>query len=725
MNGVWHMANGVWSENQLLAISNKLSAINVSSPVEGANETHLDLNWTVFGGLGNKPGEFIEPTSLAFDSRDRLVIADTFNYRLQRLDITADKIEVIGAYGNLPGEFNVPRGLDVDMYGNTWVTDTGNHRIQISDANGDRWFIVGTRGKGISELNVPRDLVFDRKGRAWIADCDNHRIKIYYRHVDKWIILGRLGRRAGEFYYPRNVSIDLRDNLWVSDTGNHRIQKFDLTSRKWKIFGRRGSCPGEFCFPRGITFDPEGNLWIADAGNNRIQVYSLAFKRWIVIGKYGKGAGEFKEPHEVIFDRKGRAWIVDTNNNRIQQGETYSHIITKCASSPAQPDNPTYSQILKKIRMGKGRVGSSSSAARKEDFEISSFTEELKKYYDKFANIYAADEQGWMQDAAESIFNKVLPSALVKGGSLLDLAIGRGLISCYAIRYGIGKIIGVDISSEMLKYAHKNLEKINLAVNHKVEIILIEGNALNIIEVLKEGNIFKEFNIIVLGNFLFYYPHKERIKLLSQCKELLAKGGYLVILYRIYDEALTIFNGVRYRCSCSKEQYVSEIRNLGLIGAEFYVANEQDDEEFFGAPVEEGFKYQLRQTLNIGGKQWNINGPRIINENVVVWGKNISSSPAGMFLISLSSTVMGYLDVSETNFFKGNLPESRSVAEAFQSIKNFNASKFAFFIIVNGDTFTDLLGSDGSFLKSYIKGIYFWVIGNSHNLSSSYNSTTS
>ena len=80
--------------------------------------------------LGTGLGQFNEPTGVAVDSQDRIVIADRFNHRIQVCTGDGD-CTAFGGLGSADGQLDSPWGVAVDAGDRIIVTDSGNSRIQV------------------------------------------------------------------------------------------------------------------------------------------------------------------------------------------------------------------------------------------------------------------------------------------------------------------------------------------------------------------------------------------------------------------------------------------------------------------------------------------------------------------------------------------------------------------------------------------------------------------
>ena len=177
------------------------------------------------GGMDD--GELWWPSALAFDSKDRLYIADEFLQRVCQFSKEGQLLCQWGTEGSDDGQFNRPSAIAVDSEDVLYVTDSMNHRVQKFTGDG--------------------------------------------RFIGKW---GQPGDGAGQFNMPWGIAVDNHGDVYVADWRNDRVQKFDPTGTFLNEWGRPGDDEGQFHRPAGVAVDSDGMIYVADWGNERVQVLS-------------------------------------------------------------------------------------------------------------------------------------------------------------------------------------------------------------------------------------------------------------------------------------------------------------------------------------------------------------------------------------------------------------------------------------------------------------------
>jgi len=259
------------------------------------------------------------PLGVAVDAAGNLVIADSNNHRIRRVDATTQQITTI-AGGSTPGSTGdngpatgarlfVPQGLAFDADGHLYIADSFNARVRRIDAvSGDITTVAGsaTSGSGgdglqatSAQLSNPTAVALDGAGNLYIADRNNHRV----RRVDAAGVittvagtgtLGELGdgglATAARLQFPSGVAADAAGNVYVADTDNHRLRRIDPGGVITTVGGAidpDGMGPldrARLADPRALVRAPAFTL-IAGGATGTAQVVDAAAVR-VVAGRY-------------------------------------------------------------------------------------------------------------------------------------------------------------------------------------------------------------------------------------------------------------------------------------------------------------------------------------------------------------------------------------------------------------------------------------------------------
>lgn len=199
------------------------------------------------------------PQSLALDRDGNLLIADTFNHVVRKLDhsgkltIFAGSVAGFGGDGGLAtnAQMSLPMAVTVGPDGSVYVSDAGNSRIRQITPDGKIKTIVGfgpaadTYGGGYGGDGGPAakgrlfsatDLKCDAAGNLYIVDSGNHRIRVIRGGIINTIAgNGQQGSSgagkaatAAELNTPQKIVLAKDGTMFISERANHAIYKLDL-----------------------------------------------------------------------------------------------------------------------------------------------------------------------------------------------------------------------------------------------------------------------------------------------------------------------------------------------------------------------------------------------------------------------------------------------------------------------------------------------------------------
>ncbi|KAL4436388.1 hypothetical protein ABPG77_009950 [Micractinium sp. CCAP 211/92] len=99
-----------------------------------------------------------------------LYVADNLNNRVQYFDASNGAyLGQFGGSGSQPGQLAAPAYIDVTVDGNVVVADTGNHRIQRLDPTGNPQLAFGTQGTGPGQFQDASKAPAERAPCLWLA----------------------------------------------------------------------------------------------------------------------------------------------------------------------------------------------------------------------------------------------------------------------------------------------------------------------------------------------------------------------------------------------------------------------------------------------------------------------------------------------------------------------------------------------------------------------------
>ena len=243
------------------------------------------------GAVSTVARGFNTPSGVAVDPSGNLYVADTGNHVIKRVT-PAGEISIVAGDGR-PGyadgpavraRFNGPIGVAVDEKGRVIVADTYNDRIRRVDADGMVRTIAGSADTGSvdgpadqAQFNTPCGVAVGRDGSIYVADTGNDAI----RRIAPDGTVGTVDLGSGEsLFHPLAIAAD-GGTLFVTGE-NNRVVEVTPSGGARTVAGSRagfadGTGPGaRFRAPSGIAVVAPGRLVVADTRNRLVRLVAAA-----------------------------------------------------------------------------------------------------------------------------------------------------------------------------------------------------------------------------------------------------------------------------------------------------------------------------------------------------------------------------------------------------------------------------------------------------------------
>lgn len=318
----------------------------------------------VSGSVGSGDGlgmaaKFSSPSALVVDASGDVFIADTGNHVIRKLTrdgMVSTYAGFAGTFGAADGagsasRFNQPGGIALDFQGNLIVVDTWNHTLRRIDREGVVSTIAGSPGNPghsdgpsiVAAFRAPQGIAIGSTGIIYISDTQNHVI----RRVALDGVVSTLAGAPGvggnsdgvgsesRFSRPTGLAFGPDGNLYIADTGNRLIRRLTLDGVVTTISGAPsagramdGFGPAAvFQSPEGIVSSPHGGLLVSDSTNGTIRRVSLTGEVVTFSGTPlasgsmdGTGvAASFESPYGIAVDSAQDVYVADTLNHTVRK----------------------------------------------------------------------------------------------------------------------------------------------------------------------------------------------------------------------------------------------------------------------------------------------------------------------------------------------------------------------------------------------------------------------
>jgi sugar lactone lactonase YvrE len=303
------------------------------------------------------------PGGLAVTPDGDLYFADSNNHVIRRIDARNRMTTVVGnsaAGAAFAGDYGpaTAAGLDTPSDvafapdGDLLIADSYNHRIRRVDR--DTGIIATIAGSGeaayngdhqpavLAALHWPTAVAAAPNGDVYIADTLNYRIRMVDHATGLIHTIAGIGApaengdvgdggpaAAARLNMPSDVAIGARGDIYIADMHHQRVRKVDAATRiistmagsgLWGYSGDGGpAIEAALAGPAGIDVVPDRGsgvtLYIADYYNGRVRVVDA---RGIIRDISSNGRLTFEAPSRVVFAaRRGTLWIADSNGDKL------------------------------------------------------------------------------------------------------------------------------------------------------------------------------------------------------------------------------------------------------------------------------------------------------------------------------------------------------------------------------------------------------------------------
>ncbi len=191
------------------------------------------------------------PMGIAIQTDGKIVIADFNNNAIKRMNDDGTGIVTLNS------GFDKPRGVAIQSDGKILVADTFNNAIKRMNADGTGVVTLGSGFKG------PQGVAIQADGKIVIADTNNNVIKRMNSDGTNIVTL------ATGFSYPTHVAIQADGKIIVADDISNVIKRMNSDGTNIETLATG------FNYPSNVAIQTDGNIIVADYVNALIKRISM------------------------------------------------------------------------------------------------------------------------------------------------------------------------------------------------------------------------------------------------------------------------------------------------------------------------------------------------------------------------------------------------------------------------------------------------------------------
>ena len=328
--------------------------------------------------------QFSNPTSIAFDDEGALLVTDTANAAVRRVepDGTTTRVAGTGEEGYsgdggpaTEGKLHLPQWITAGPNGGFYVADSNNNAIRRFEVGGNITTVAGGNGSGSAgdggqavdaKLSNPLGVDVEPDGTFYVAESGSHRV----RKVDSDGTISTIAGGNGGGYTgnggpaadaklknPSGVAVAEDGSIYVSEWGNNVVRRITADGTIEFFNGWRPESERETASERPLAKRGRGPRYVAIASDGTIyyvreSTSGPAVKRVTPDGEIepfagGNGRGyagdggpatdaKFSFIEDLHVGTDGHVYVVDTEANVVRKIDD-SGIITTVAGNGERP----------------------------------------------------------------------------------------------------------------------------------------------------------------------------------------------------------------------------------------------------------------------------------------------------------------------------------------------------------------------------------------------------
>jgi streptogramin lyase len=271
------------------------------------------LQW---GGVGNDPGEFYQPTGVAIGPDSTVYVSDAQNYRIQRFTRSGDFLGQRSLRELSEYYPPFPLAIAAGSKGLIYVRVMGIGVVKLSpDLEYIGRLAHASWGRNAMAVDGSGNLYVAGIGREapWEGEAVVWKLSPEDEELAAWRV--PLSRDASG-WRPQGIAVDRDQNVYVSaqEIGTIRdsVWKFEPDGglvAKWSFRWKRGE--------RGIAVDSKGNLYSVDSVEGRVYKFDSRGRMVAYWSEVSPNHEPLDMPLDIAVDQEDFIYVADWSHHRI------------------------------------------------------------------------------------------------------------------------------------------------------------------------------------------------------------------------------------------------------------------------------------------------------------------------------------------------------------------------------------------------------------------------
>lgn len=260
-------------------------------------------------------------TDFAISLDNDFIFVDAIGKKVIVFDNRGNFKKFIGRIGEGPGEFQLPKSIAIDREGKIYIADNDARRINIYDRNGEflnSFIITGLHW-------VPYIMKIDSLGNIYMGgykeDFEHpftgtwiHKYSLEGKYIKSFFPTNKIARGKVMAYYSHcSFDIGLDNFLYAIQATEYKIYKYDLEGRLIRTFGNPSPY---YVKPKGFPSAQKWRLLSDKAKEELLNSWTHISKLLLVKNRYILIILEIRPQHKFVID------IYDKNGNMVAGVET-------------------------------------------------------------------------------------------------------------------------------------------------------------------------------------------------------------------------------------------------------------------------------------------------------------------------------------------------------------------------------------------------------------------